>query len=321
MRLTATRLRKRLAKTTIRWTKAHAGNPGNEAADKLAAQGSAKPNDVDVIDITHDPALTLPGAKLQAMTQSIAYKIIRRIKMGTPKYETLLARRATTINMEYALGAATGNDDEPPSRSTIWKSIKNKDLTRSVRFFLWMLIHDGYKVGNHWKNIPGHEEKMMCSWCEEPETMEHILIQCEAPGQERIWELASELWKLKTGENLCKPVVGQIMACGAIAKGTPSTTQLFRILVSESAFLVWKLRNERVIQEKDPASLREIHNRWLKTINNRLQLDCVMTNVRKYGKKSLKKKVGEDTWKKTLKNEDRLPKNWTWETGVLVGVG
>ncbi|KAJ7691631.1 hypothetical protein B0H17DRAFT_934963, partial [Mycena rosella] len=129
-------------------------------------------------------------------------------------------------------------------------------VSRSIRFFLWMMIHEGYKIGRHWEKIEGHEYKAKCSKCGTVESMQHILTQCDAPGQEAIWELASELWKLKTGADLAKPTTGQIMACAAIKRGDAGTTRLFRIL--ESAFLIWRLRCERVIQDKDPASAREI---------------------------------------------------------------
>ncbi|KAJ7683356.1 hypothetical protein B0H17DRAFT_941990, partial [Mycena rosella] len=157
--------------------------------------------------------------------------------------------------------------------------------------------------------------------CGTTESMQHILTQCDAPGQEAIWELASELWKLKTGVDLARPTTGQIMACAAIKRGDAGTTRLLRILISESAFLIWRLRCERVIQEKDPASAREIHNRWLRTINNRLGLDRAMTNEGRYGKRAIKKSLVLKTWRKTLKNERNLPKDWIWETEVLVGIG
>ncbi|KAJ6478471.1 hypothetical protein C8R47DRAFT_984078 [Mycena vitilis] len=256
--------------------------------------------------------LTLPGVKLRALTQSLAYKMIRKVKMNDPKYQKKLARISTKRNLEYARAAAAGEDDEGlPPASKIWKSTKHKDLSRSVRFFLWMLVHDGYKVGNHWLQIPGHEEKGECTRCGLTETMDHILTKCEVAGQKEIWELASELWQKKTGQQLPKPTTGQIMACAAIKKKDKGTTRLFRILVSESAHLIWKVRNERVIQSKEPASINEIRNRWLKTINNRLGLDCALTNEHKWGKKALNKSI----------DEGNLPKDWTWETGVLVGIG
>jgi ribonuclease HI len=184
------------------------------------------------------------------------------------------------------------------------------------------LIHDsGYKVGRHWEKIEGHEHKGICSVCGITESMEHILTKCDVPGQTEVWKLASELWSMKTGEELSKPVMGQIMSCAAIKKRDAGTTRLFRILVSESAHLIWRLRNERVIRAKDAASSREIHNRWLKSINNRLNLDCALTNGVKYGKKAIKKELVQKTWRRVLKNEENLPKNWTWETGVLVGIG
>jgi len=123
------------------------------------------------------------------------------------------------------------------------------------------------------------------------------------------------VWKLKTGADLPPPTLGQIMACAAITRQDAGATRLFRILVSESAHLIWRLRNERVIQKKEEASQREIYNRWCKTINNRLGLDCTLTNAAKYGKRAIKKSVVLRTWSKVLKNEENLPKDWTWETG------
>ncbi|KAJ7266621.1 hypothetical protein C8J57DRAFT_1182374 [Mycena rebaudengoi] len=190
-----------------------------------------------------------------------------------------------------------------------------------IRFFLWMLIHDGYKVGRYWENIPGFEHRGQCSHCHKTASMQHTLLECNVAGQVEIWNLASQLWQKKTGSALPKPTMGQIMACGVAKKSNHGTTRLYRILMSESAHLIWRIRCERVIQGKNPASLPEIRNRWLKSINNRLAIDCARTNDRKYGKRSIKPSVVKQTWKNTLNNEDSLPKDWPREVGVLVGIG
>ncbi|KAJ7142127.1 hypothetical protein C8R43DRAFT_954469 [Mycena crocata] len=298
---TLSNLRQREATTSFTWVKAHNGEEGNEAADALAAEGSAATTP-DAMDMTVNPIYILPGAKLQAMTQSSAYKIIRKIKMSRKTYQAKLARKATLKNMELAQAAAENEDGETPAPSTIWKSTKNKDISRNIRFFLWMLIHDGYKVGQHWEKIPGHEEKATCKVCDCPETMQHILTKCEAPGQVRIWKKASELWKLKTGEDLPKPVMGQIMTCAAIKK----------LMQARRAYSGLSYRS------RPTSSGASDVNEWLKGINNRLRIDCELTNVIKYGKRSLKKEIVLKTWCKALKKESELPQDWTRETGVLV---
>ena len=97
---------------------------------------------------------------------------------------------------------------------------------------------------------------------------------------------------------------------------------MYRILISESTHLIWKLRCKRISEDKpeeDWPQETEIHNRWLATMNARLTLDRAITNT-KYGKKAIKQKIVLDTWTKLLKNERDLPKNWLKTTGVLVGI-
>jgi len=40
----------------------------------------------------------------------------------------------------------------------------------------------------------------------------------------------------------------------------------------------------------------------------------------KYGKKAIKQRIVLSTWKKMLKDEMNLPKNWLKSPGVLVGI-
>jgi ribonuclease HI len=161
-------------------------------------------------------SLTLPGAKLKAMTQATAYKIIRKLKMDKPTTYALLKCQATTVNMALAKGAAADENGNVPPTKKIWKSMFDKDILRSIRYFLCMTIHGGYKVGQYWDNIPSHEWKGKC--CNTHESMNHILTKCTVAGQKEVWDLTSEMWHMKTNKEM-RPTMGQIMAGGVTKVG------------------------------------------------------------------------------------------------------
>ncbi|KAJ7921669.1 hypothetical protein B0H13DRAFT_1604338 [Mycena leptocephala] len=123
------------------------------------------------------------------------------------------------------------------------------------------------------------------------------------------------------------PLMGEIMACGLIKKRNlpgktdASTTRLCRIVITESAHLIWRLRNERVLNGKDPSTITKIRNRWLHVLNMRIGIDCLSINKAKYGAKALKKPPVLKTWAGILQDEDRLPADWTRETRAVVGIG
>ncbi|KAJ7670166.1 hypothetical protein DFH06DRAFT_981264, partial [Mycena polygramma] len=134
-----------------------------------------------------------------------------------------------------------------PTAAAIWKSVRHKDLSRQLKTFLWKAIHGAHRVGKFWTNIPGYEDRATCQSCGELESLEHILFECRCPGQSEIWKLARELWALKLGV-MPAPTMGGILGCclasfESESKSKPSgVNRLFRILISESAYLIWKLR-------------------------------------------------------------------------------
>lgn len=158
--------------------------------------------------------------------------------------------------------------------------------------------------------------------------MEHILIDCDAPGCKEIWTLAQKLWLMKNHQ-WPEISLGLILGCGTAEfhdsdnKRNTGLERLYRIIISESAFLIWKLRCERVIQlgteENTWHSELEIQSRWIAVINQRLKLDQAMTN-HKYTKKTLPRKLVLATWNGTLKNRQDLPPDWVGIPGVLVGI-
>lgn len=197
-----------------------------------------------------------------------------------------------------------------------------------------MTLHDGYKVGNFWDKVEGLEENGICSICGTHETMTHILTNCRAPGQKLIWDLASALWHQKSKQDL-RPTIGQMYAYTLPEpseeasedepirrrKTASGSHRLRAIITLESAYLIWKMRNDRVINGKDPPSSREIQNRWLHTINGRLKLDCLMTDKKRYQQKALSSALVRATWQAVLTNKGDLPRNWSSGEGeVLVGM-
>ncbi|KAJ7833746.1 hypothetical protein B0H13DRAFT_1582429, partial [Mycena leptocephala] len=81
------------------------------------------------------------------------------------------------------------------------------------------------------------------------------------------------------------------------------------------------VRNERVIsRDGTPATEEEIINKWKFTINQRLQVDIILANRPRKGKRpALAPHLVTTTWSKTLDDEHKLPANWLREPRVLVG--
>ncbi|KAJ6552871.1 hypothetical protein B0H19DRAFT_949185, partial [Mycena capillaripes] len=154
----------------------------------------------------------------------------------------------------------------------------------------------------------------------------HILSECEIPGQREVWALAEQIWKKRNPE-WPWPGIGAIITAGLATfkgedgKAKAGDSRLYRILMSESARLIWLLRCERVLQHngKHPTEA-EIHNRLVATINRKLQEDCEKTNRYKYEKKALPVKTVLRTWAGVLHEEDKLPDDWSGGAGVLVGI-
>jgi hypothetical protein len=214
-----------------------------------------------------------------------------------------------------------------PQIKTIWNSIQNKDLTRTVRAFIWKCIHNAHKIGKFWEKIPEHEHWSICPNCGVEESMEHILLECSIPGQVEAWKITKMVWhqKHETWPRLTYgTVLGSCMAKFKGNKNNNGLSRLYRILVTETAYLIWKLRCERRIKNNDiPEDVYttvEIRNRWHAMINQRLTLNKLMTDKKRYGKRALKPGIVLSTWSNTLLNEENLPRNWIWQSGVLVSI-
>ncbi|KAJ7178149.1 ribonuclease H-like protein [Mycena filopes] len=280
------------------------------------------------------PQYELEGMKLKAGSQRTFYKALKRRKAKPDRLKT-------TIMLDITRHAAWNLSGATPTDSQIWLSIRHQDITRQIhatrktREFLWRCMHQAYKVGGYWRNIPTYGHYATCQHCQVDETidkytlMEHVLIECDAPGREKLWSLAKELWE-KTGYGWPEMNYGSIFARGLVdirdekGRRDEGAIRLFRILVTETAHLVWKLRCTRVIDRGgDPSryfSEVELHNKWLFCINSRLKIDTLLTDSRTYRSRALNVKLVQNTWQGVLKDNQNLPDIWVRQSGFLVGI-
>ncbi|KAJ6528953.1 hypothetical protein B0H19DRAFT_1214591 [Mycena capillaripes] len=269
-------------------------------------------NIVDPDDLITDvpPRYQLQGVSLAKTSQALFYRAIRATK---PKIERIKTQVMLDM-VRYAIKDQCGRESAP-SDEHIWNSIRDKDISRSIRDYFW----------THWLKIPGYEQWATCHNCNVDESMEHILVECPASGQDLIWHLCGQIWE-KKHQRMPKMTLGLILGCGLAefkdskGKNMQHASRLFRIIVSESAHLIWKVRNERVIRGRKHTE-SEIHNRWLSCMNMQLKMDQLLTDRSRYGNRASEIKKVLLTWDGVLMDNKNLPGNWIWQSGVLVGIG
>ncbi|KAJ7237239.1 hypothetical protein C8J57DRAFT_1087743 [Mycena rebaudengoi] len=220
---------------------------------------------------------------------------------------------------------STFAEKKDPTENAIWMSLRSSNILRLTRNFLWKCMHNIFHVGSFWDHVPNLEILGQCPVCGVPESLEHILLECSAAGQQQIWQLAEKIWKLRYP---CWPKLswGLLLGCGLAGfrspKGKPiiAKNRFFTILVSTSMHLIWKLRNERILQTFTIATNTEIQNRWVSLMNSTLKRDQLLSSQVRFGSLATKKQLVLNTWSGVLLDEDSLPDNWINTKGVLVGI-
>ncbi|KAK0455780.1 uncharacterized protein EV420DRAFT_1692604 [Desarmillaria tabescens] len=194
---------------------------------------------------------------------------------------------------------------------------------------LWKALQNAFKIGHFWERLgPQYAPRGECPHCKVPESMEHILIECSIEGRATLWNLAQELWE-KKNQAWIPPTYGVALGATLVqirtteGKVDRGATRLYRILMTETVHLIWKIQCQRRIQRGDDDTTKwhtrdEVRSLWTDAMNRRLMIDCLLSNRCKYGSKALKKKTILATWRGTLYNEKALPEDWTYQTGVLI---
>ncbi|TFK79297.1 hypothetical protein K466DRAFT_559995 [Polyporus arcularius HHB13444] len=305
-------IRGRSAVTTVRQASVAGSGPRTEEAMSAADAPPEAERAVAPLKFLRD------GAKLASLTQSGAYRLMLRKEWeaGSGMRPTT-ARVVAQVLKDLALG--------PAEEGKLWTDLRDRDLARKTREFLWKAFHGAQKLGRYWSNIPEMGGRAVCPRCGEEESMQHILLECGSPPVRTIWPLAAEVLDKK---GVCGPALtyGAILGCASARakdrKGvaTRPASRLMKIVRAEAAHLIWRLRCEWVIgRDADDTrdhTVEEIRSRWHAVMTRRADLDRSLTS-RRFGARALKWELVDQTWRDTPFQhkqyvQDSIP-------GVLVG--
>ncbi|KAJ7228077.1 hypothetical protein C8J57DRAFT_1092762 [Mycena rebaudengoi] len=190
-----------------------------------------------------------PGILLSHGSQRSFTKIIRDLR-PQPRH------KSTFISLDRIRCSIQEVSNFVPSDAMIWTSVRSITMQQLSREYFWKCIHNTFRIGDFWSHIDTLEIRGICHMCEVPDTLEHIALDCIAPGQKLIWILTQQLWSRKY-KNWPTMNWGLILGCNLVRftspKGVvlPEKGRLFAILVSVAWNLIWKLRRRRVIEEPD----------------------------------------------------------------------
>jgi exonuclease III len=317
----AAALRRRGSEIWLQIVTQAGSDQGHREAQKLAEIGTR-------IVEPESEALRVPvrfsvtGLRLSRASQSLLYRSVLRRRKAMP-------RKATAMQVDIARWGAKSITGNMPTEEQIWRAIRKPIFLRPERTFLFMNMHSAYKIGDYWTRIPDYERRGVCPVCEEVESMEHILTQCEAPGRQLVWSLARKLFEMKTTRKWPGTGYGILMGNCAADLVDPAgkedgLNRFYTILMITSMQFIWNLRCERRISKGDDPekwhSEDEIHNRWVAKMNYRISMDQALTSEMRFEKKALSRTLVAETWKGTLDNEQSLPADWIRQSGVLVGI-
>ena len=276
----------------------------------------------------NQPELFNNRAQLCKLNQNMAYCLIHR-SQPIP----LSINKNAIINLDLIREATSNLNGSHPPNERIWLAITKNwcNLSSGVRNFLWKLIHNAHKCGNHWLKIRNFKDRGVCHNCNTTESMQHIIFNCEANHCSHAWDIVKELCSLK-----CIPWphsfdITSIMALPLLKVKSENdrirtgATHLLLIAASECAFLMWKTCCKRLFddntetQNKTPAP-QEIRHNLITILNERLEHDHILTSWKRYQSRALPGKLVLNTWSGTLLNESSLPEDWLKANGVLVGI-
>jgi ribonuclease HI len=355
----AYQLRIRSATVSFRYVKngprSDAGlRAGIKKAARAAKEGSAMRTPSDV-PLEVPEKWTLEGAKTSSMTQKLATTAIREWKVVQPRR---LTKERLDMAKDAIKHLNEREESDETIWDGIARSDTHSTTTRMFQWKMMHRAHRTgphfEKMKEPWKGWG------KCPEDGDTESIEHIMLECRAEGAgSTVWRLAKDLWPGKP-EDWPSLSPGILYACGSLKtksdaeRGRTRTSQrtspddedeeesedavdprcaeptaaqrqtglsrLLNILVGESMYMIWLLRNERNIAG-DRHSKQEIARRWRQRITARMTHDRNIARRNFPGKKQTKLIMkAKSTWNGTLNDEQSLPAHWVTPREFLVGI-
>ena len=322
LRTLVSKLRQRCARAQAQKASGQLDRRMIEMAGELCTNPDTRTSTHQESSLARNPAFDVAGVRMTRLTQKLAYQGI--IDRDAPE------QRPSTRRTIERVQAHLHSIHIWPSQGEFWRSLRHKDIRRHIASFLWKVAHNAFKTGDFWLRVAGKEDRARCRLCGATDSIEHILTSCSAEETKTIWRCAKALWEAK-GREWTPPSLEVLLSIGmtkwyqltAPDRYDHGTSRLWRILLSESIFMIWKLRCERVIQHSDEEEWthprREVQLRWNAALQHRLQMDRTLTSAR-FGRSAIPGKRVKQTWSGIVKNETELPGNWATSLRVLVGI-
>jgi hypothetical protein len=191
------------------------------------------------------PEFKRDGARIQLLTQKMAYTLILKQKKKTPGTHNTRKNIETIKNDIKTKTKLNINEKE------IWESINKDHIPLRYRDFTWKMIHNRQKVGHWFGHIPGWEDKKFCT-CGEIDTIKHIILECILNKAEDTWNLTKKLWEKTSNVNWLQPNLGILMAPTTVklpkrnGLATIAENTKYHQLIAETAWIIWLNRNNRI---------------------------------------------------------------------------